>query len=247
MNTKNTQSRKVTAKTSNVTSSTRIRDNQRRSRARRKEYVTDLEERLRRYESLGVEATYEVQAAGRKVAADNALLRSLLRHHGVAETEVQEYLQSHATCSIPSTTSLTTLPPLTSRLPTTDGDYLKSRGNSQLDAFHREPKNLLREIDAISVDPSPSDSVVHTYSNHMNLHAAGAGQPAAGGAANSVDVQENRAGQNGAYSTPCETAANLIMAVRGYPDMRDVRSELGCHLGSNCTARNMDIFEILDK
>ena len=73
----------IILQTDHVTSSARVRDNQRRSRARRKEYTLGLEERLRRFESLGVEVTREVQAAGRKVAAENALLWSLLRHHAL--------------------------------------------------------------------------------------------------------------------------------------------------------------------
>ncbi|KMU81340.1 hypothetical protein CISG_08985 [Coccidioides immitis RMSCC 3703] len=73
----------------------RVRDNQRRSRARRKEYIQDLEQRLRAFEKLGVEATLEVQAAGRKVAAENALLRSLLRIRGVTDFEVEHYLRAH--------------------------------------------------------------------------------------------------------------------------------------------------------
>lgn len=226
--------------------SARIRDNQRRSRARRKEYVRDLEQRLRRFENLGVEATQEVQAAGRKVAEENVLLRSLLRHLGVAEKEVQEYLKSHATYPIPYTTSSATSPPLAiSRLPTTGSCNLKSRDISQLNSFHRESNYILREKDAISVGSSPLDSVIHSPSNPLHTHASSAEQLAAGDVP--IDVQENRAREDTAHSTSCETAAKLIMTMRSYPDIRDVRSELGCHSESNCTVRNMDIFEILDK
>lgn len=79
--------------TSQPSSSVRIRDNQRRSRARRKEYIDDLEQRLRRFERLGVEATTEVQAAARKVAKENTLLRSLLVTHGVPNSEIDDYLR----------------------------------------------------------------------------------------------------------------------------------------------------------
>lgn len=73
--------------------SVRIRDNQRRSRARRKEYIDDLEQRIRRFERQGVEATTEVQAAARKVAKENAWLRTLLVAHGVANNEIDNYLR----------------------------------------------------------------------------------------------------------------------------------------------------------
>ncbi|KAM3420486.1 hypothetical protein BST61_g3755 [Cercospora zeina] len=61
----------------------RVRSNQRRSRARRKEYVQELEERVRRCERQGVQATAEVQAAARKIAAENAYLRQLLQKNGI--------------------------------------------------------------------------------------------------------------------------------------------------------------------
>jgi hypothetical protein len=79
--------------TSKPSPAVRIRDNQRRSRARRKEYIEDLEQRIRRFERQGVEATTEVQAAARKVAKENALLRSLLVAHGVSHYAIDDYLR----------------------------------------------------------------------------------------------------------------------------------------------------------
>jgi len=49
----------------------RVRDNQRRSRARRKEYLVELEDKFRQCEQLGVEASSEMQAAARAVLAEN--------------------------------------------------------------------------------------------------------------------------------------------------------------------------------
>ncbi|KAJ9605205.1 hypothetical protein H2200_010595 [Cladophialophora chaetospira] len=49
--------------------------NQRASRARRKDYIHTLEQRLHAYEAHGVQATAEVQAAARRVAGENAALR----------------------------------------------------------------------------------------------------------------------------------------------------------------------------
>lgn len=72
----------------------RIRDNQRRSRARRREYVQELEQRLRVYELQGVEASTEVQMAARSVAEENRQLRELLNRHGVSDDHIAHYLQS---------------------------------------------------------------------------------------------------------------------------------------------------------
>ncbi|PQE03779.1 bzip transcription factor protein [Rutstroemia sp. NJR-2017a BBW] len=74
----------------------RIRDNQRRSRARRKEHLQELEARLRQCELQGVEASSEIQMAARRVADENKKLRSLLAQHGIADDMVDTHLQSSA-------------------------------------------------------------------------------------------------------------------------------------------------------
>ncbi|KAI9649557.1 hypothetical protein NHQ30_002137 [Ciborinia camelliae] len=71
----------------------RIRDNQRRSRARRKEYLQELEARLRQCELQGIEASSEIQMAARRVADENKKLRCLLAQHGVGNDIVEPYLQ----------------------------------------------------------------------------------------------------------------------------------------------------------
>ncbi|KAM5437030.1 hypothetical protein MferCBS31731_005685 [Microsporum ferrugineum] len=80
----------------------RIRDNQRRSRARRKEYIQDLEARIQRYERQGVDVAIEVQAAARKVARQNAMLRSLLNSFGMTDAKIDEYLSCAAENSNPA-------------------------------------------------------------------------------------------------------------------------------------------------
>ncbi|KAL6879205.1 hypothetical protein J3F83DRAFT_289643 [Trichoderma novae-zelandiae] len=72
----------------------RIRENQRRSRARRKEYVEGMQRKLQDYESKGVAATLEMQQAARDVAIENARLRLLLAHSGVTADAVEGFLQS---------------------------------------------------------------------------------------------------------------------------------------------------------
>lgn len=66
----------------------RIRDNQRRSRARRKDYLKELEERYRNCEQVGVSASTEIQAAARGVVEENRRLRNLLRAYGVSDAEI---------------------------------------------------------------------------------------------------------------------------------------------------------------
>ncbi|KAF4564840.1 hypothetical protein EYR40_011012 [Pleurotus pulmonarius] len=56
----------------------RVRDNQRRCRARKKEYTASLEARLRDLEKKGAQASVVLQQQARKVLAENCLLRGLL-------------------------------------------------------------------------------------------------------------------------------------------------------------------------
>ncbi|KAM0717439.1 hypothetical protein Q7P37_007291 [Cladosporium fusiforme] len=66
----------------------RIRDNQRRSRARRSEYLKDLESRYRNCEQVGVSASAEIQAAAKSVVEENRRLRNLLKAYGIPDAEI---------------------------------------------------------------------------------------------------------------------------------------------------------------
>ncbi|KAH8728622.1 hypothetical protein GQ44DRAFT_26233 [Phaeosphaeriaceae sp. PMI808] len=66
----------------------RIRDNQRRSRARRKEYLQELEAKIRSCEQVGIETSSEIQVAARKVLDENKKLRALLHERGVSEPDI---------------------------------------------------------------------------------------------------------------------------------------------------------------
>ncbi|KAG9232366.1 hypothetical protein BJ875DRAFT_443215 [Amylocarpus encephaloides] len=79
----------------------RIRDNQRRSRARRREYLTELESKLRQCEHLGVEASTDIQLAARRVADENKKLRLLLAQHGIGDDTVDTYLSTPLATSDP--------------------------------------------------------------------------------------------------------------------------------------------------
>lgn len=74
----------------------RVRDNQRRSRARRREHLLELEHRIRAYELQGIEASSEVQHAARRVAEENRMLRALLNRHGINDDYVVSFLHSSA-------------------------------------------------------------------------------------------------------------------------------------------------------
>lgn len=70
----------------------RIRNNQRRSSARHREFVDGLKAKVREYERQGVQATLEMRQAARQVALENWRLRSLLASRGVTHEEIDRYL-----------------------------------------------------------------------------------------------------------------------------------------------------------
>ncbi|KAI1736499.1 hypothetical protein F4680DRAFT_254854 [Xylaria scruposa] len=69
------------------------RENQQRSRARRREYLASLEARVRDFESREVQATLAMQRAAREVAWVNERLMELLAARGVTREEVDEFLR----------------------------------------------------------------------------------------------------------------------------------------------------------
>ncbi|KAH6611992.1 hypothetical protein C7974DRAFT_89028 [Boeremia exigua] len=79
----------------------RIRDNQRRSRARRKDLIKDLQTRVQEFELKGVAATQDMQRAARKVAQENERLRTLLARHGILKEEIESFLLSCETTGRP--------------------------------------------------------------------------------------------------------------------------------------------------
>ncbi|KAF2477484.1 uncharacterized protein BDR25DRAFT_338335 [Lindgomyces ingoldianus] len=78
----------------------RMRENKRRHRARKREYLSDLEQKLAQVREQGVQATKEVQLAAQKVSRENARLRELLRQVGVADHIVDDWAKGHTTNSL---------------------------------------------------------------------------------------------------------------------------------------------------
>ncbi|KAI8648761.1 hypothetical protein NCS55_01484600 [Fusarium keratoplasticum] len=70
------------------------RENQRRSRARHREFINDLQRRVFEYERRDAQATLEMQQVARAVAAENAALREMLAARNVTREEVDAYLAS---------------------------------------------------------------------------------------------------------------------------------------------------------
>lgn len=227
----------------------RTRENQRRSRTRRKEYVQHLEQRLWSFERLGVAATQEVQKAGRKVARENFLLRSLLLLHGLTETSIEEYLESRGqpTSSTPSQrTSVASLVSAKLHSPTVSNQPPENYHHSPATPPHYDSDNLpsqLRLVGARNSPPKPDAK------SDMDLPCRGSNRAAKHivSAESISETHEVTSIQDTGQSMSCVAAARIIENMQNYSEFRDVRSELGCDSESTCMVKNMSIFDILDK
>ena len=74
------------------TNAQRLRENQRRSRQRKKEYLASLESQFRDCQRAGIAASVEVQTAAKRVVRENRSLRELLRARGVQSAEIDAWL-----------------------------------------------------------------------------------------------------------------------------------------------------------
>ncbi|CAH0015613.1 unnamed protein product [Clonostachys rhizophaga] len=160
----------------------RIRDNQRRSRARKREYLQDLENRLRVCELQGIEASAEVQMAARRVAEENRQLRELLQKQGLSDDYINHYLQS-AMLSAPDLASPTSFgsnpgPPVQSLQ-----QLLTPRRPNSLDPNvpFPLPTQASRETSATSVSTTTSSlwegnqpAMSSQYTHHQAMNVPGA-------------------------------------------------------------------------
>lgn len=240
----------TTEKESGSATLTRVRDNQRRSRARRKEYIQHLEQRLRSFESQGVVASQEIQQAGRKVAKENSLLRSLLVLRGVTQDEIEDFLKSPAEYTprvmLGPASAITSISrPITPQI----GPFIDlgvSEGVSD-----GKPKHLPmgEDIDERRVLSDCRSGEVHA---DTNMHELTTNQPSTTLPTNipgnpSTLQQLEQDHQDKGHFTSCESAARIIASLRGYSDTHDLRSELGCGAEAYCMVKNLSLFEMLDK
>lgn len=130
----------------------RVRENQRRSRARRKEYLEELEARLRNYESLGVQATVDMQHSARAVLAENARLREENAHLKIANDKLKQDLKAKTEHNIDNVSA--------------DRDSQSLERGS----FHRDGSNTWTPVCGTAVE---SNEESETEPLQSSFHAAG--------------------------------------------------------------------------
>lgn len=246
--------------TNDAPASSRIRENQRRSRTRRAELLASLQRRVHEYERQGVTATLEMQRAARKVAHDNFRLHSLLALHGVSREEVDAFLRleegtagvreahlpfsSADPCGRNESESNSLLPGST---PSGESDSALQNHHAGTMRHHVDtghlgttslPVSEVAEAYVVGLQcPGGSDDIIFTCPDPT---------PSASEDAPPGPRNESRAAIPG-LEISCQTAATIIVEMRGDGDEDLVRDSLGCNGRQHCTIKNTTVLQVIDQ
>lgn len=153
--------------------------NQRNFRSRRKQYVTELEEKLRAYQRAEIAATKQVQAVARAVAAENAVLRRFVRE-GLGWSEERlgwEVLNAMGVQQQPPTACAVSQTRFVGQdTPSPHREYSVGRGPGGLENTPERQHHVRALVAQHSpfvseVYPSPSVSITDTSPTAQHVHA----------------------------------------------------------------------------
>lgn len=216
-----------------------MRDNQRRSRARRKELLEGMQRRLNEYGRLGAQATLEMQQAARAVAKENERLRVLLARMGISDAAVEEFLRAGG--------------------PVND-QPAQHRPTSREDASSKESPVLrqlrslntprVSSVTALLNEEQPTTPVYSLHEERLSVmpNKDGTETSSAGSAdllvAHPVDPG---VGHNPGMETSCDVAATILASMQGHEDTSHARVTLGCTGPTACVVKNLKVFDLLDE
>jgi hypothetical protein len=244
----------------------RIRENQRRARARRKELIGDLKSRVRDYELQGVAATAEIQEAGRKALLENKRLRALLAKKGVPTAEVEAFLNGHDYETSVNAPFPTPKP--------VDVIGTQSEGAPPVDL---RLQAAMHASDAVSqpVSAAPSSATLmctrlenakHVGKNSQYTRSSNDNELCRPGEQLEKYLERRIPSPNflepvsdcycpelepvpdqvQSPETECSIAANILAGFRGHGDVERARAELGCPDSTQCSITNTALLHALD-
>lgn len=228
------------ASTSNpAPSAARIRENQRRSRARRKEYIQELEQKLRKCEQAGVKASVDIQLAARGVALENTRLRDeneRLRVEGEKLREENERLRA----------GLVDGKEQQAHDGATIGD-LDTAGGSTLTVENvelRGPSQVQDSTDQRQVqEPTTMTKSNEIYAKDIQMPPGSLSKVSCVNRSNEMVLGDD--------TSSCEYAAHIITSMRADISTDDVRADLGCggdvREWRKCKVDNSKLFVAVDR
>ncbi|KAK6218108.1 hypothetical protein LQW54_002857 [Pestalotiopsis sp. IQ-011] len=212
------------------------RQAQQRCRARHRDYVAGLEMRIAEYERRGVHATLEMQRAARQAAATNERLLALLAFRGVSQQEVEAFLAepiSHVPDSVPGGN-----PAAAGAAPRVHGAVATMEDSGPGPTCHESSQDIRRGEDSGSqrtnlLHRRPAQNVC-TPLSQQNLPLE--------------QVAGRTAGALSTEVTSCETAATIILNLRGDAGgLSEARQALGCSGNMPCSVKNTHLFQLMSE
>ncbi|EEU39886.1 uncharacterized protein NECHADRAFT_79559 [Fusarium vanettenii 77-13-4] len=215
------------------------RENQRRSRARQRELLEDLQRRVREYETRDGQATLEMQRVARAVAGENAALRSLLASKGVAADEVEAHLEA-ARAGASSTVSMACTPASNSPCaasPVTIAPRPVACSQPSGCAPCSSQRQLKARSSATPTPAAPSPQPCKQEADTPTISCRPQPRPESQETSNPKPLDKIH----------CMEAATILAQIRGNSDMSQARAALGCSNNDNCLVRNTDLLDLMDE
>ncbi|KAK7750844.1 hypothetical protein SLS62_007243 [Diatrype stigma] len=221
----------------------RNRQSQQRSRARRKEYVEELEARVRDYERRDAEATRDMQRAARAACWENGRLLALLALHGVSRAAVDAFLAQEAAGPVgngnanghsPSANAGLVIAPV-ERFGVPHTTDMSSSTQSRADQSLRSRSGLLAAPGAEHAD----GNLLSTSRCERDVRKACPPSDA------EIAFPEDETEIPPTHATPCDAAASIIAELQGHGDTAEARGLLGCKDSSNCHVKNTRLFQLM--
>ncbi|RKL05321.1 hypothetical protein BFJ71_g3081 [Fusarium oxysporum] len=215
------------------------RENQRRSRARQRELLDDLQNRVREFERRDGQATLEMQRVARAVAGENAALRGLLAAKGVSIEEVEAHVAAvkHeekmvARAGVATVTPVST--PSSNASPVVIASRPMSCSQPQGCAPVRENSNPSFAIQPKMYSPPTPATTATSCTEESGCCPRPQQQPG---------PQQPKSFDK----IHCMEAATILAQIRGQSDISQARAVLGCAEGETCMVRNTDLLNLMDE
>ncbi|KAF9781472.1 hypothetical protein IL306_013469 [Fusarium sp. DS 682] len=220
------------------------RENQRRSRARQRELLDDLQNRVREYERRDGQATLEMQRVARAVAGENAALRGLLAAKGVSLEEVEAHVEAVkreekmvvrtgvSTVTPVSTPSSNASPVVIASRPM---QYSQPQGYDPVRENSNPPFAIQPKMYSPPTPTATATSCTEESGCCPRPQPAPQSQPQPQSQPKSLD------------RIHCMEAATILAQIRGQSDVSQARAALGCANNDNCMVRNTDLLNLMDE
>ncbi|KAF1991958.1 hypothetical protein K402DRAFT_75222 [Aulographum hederae CBS 113979] len=253
-------------KASTIAPDVRIRENQRRARARRKDLIDGLQSRVRDSKNQGAVATAHMQKAARKVLLENGRLRVLLETKGVPAAEIEAFLE-RCDSNDPLTVTLSTLETV---------GLVSAQNQSTRAADLQKPADMHNSSASKQMAPATSLPHVLMEGGFEGANPAGKSGHSTGSSCGTELWQPGKRSEEDAEhrspipdllgpvsdcfcpeidpaptqiqscETDCSIAATILAGFRGHGDLEDARAELGCPDTAQCSIKNAALLHAMD-